>query len=232
MGCKIRELDIKKLQKEILCKCGRVESLASCYKEADDACQEDPRDVDTSSMKDEITEELPFDEILAEKRRKYTAKEEWEGYALRKKPSTMRENDTESDDIDESAETNNRYVSDVLLIKEGKNGKEEAHVLSWKLSLPDEFANINFYNGNSYSGRISRKMMEGEGTYMWHNGVRYEGQFEQNQIQGKGFLKWNDDCWYEGDFLDGIRHGEGAMVDRKHNCMHIGQWRIGKYKKV
>ncbi|XP_032688229.1 uncharacterized protein LOC116852217 [Odontomachus brunneus] len=193
MGCKIKESDIKELQREILCKCRRrAECIVPCYEEADDICQEeDIRDVDTSSSKDNgITkEELPFEEILAEKRRKYTAKEDfiyllyndilpafvtkWEGYFLRKKPSTMHKSDVEIDDVNvgEDEEIHEPYVNDVSLIKEGK---EEAHVLSWKLSLPDEFADISFYNNNSYSGRISRKMMEGEGTYKWHDGVQYK----------------------------------------------------------
>lgn len=58
-----------------------------------------------------------------------------------------------------------------------------------------------------------------------------QGEFEQNRIQGRGRLEWDDDCWYEGDFLDGLRHGEGVLVDRKHNRIHAGQWRMGKYKK-
>lgn len=81
MGCKIKEPDIKELQKEIPCKCEiRAEFIGSCYEEISDICQEeDIRVVDTFSVKDDkiIEEELLFEEILAEKRRKYTAKEEF-----------------------------------------------------------------------------------------------------------------------------------------------------------
>lgn len=79
MGCKIREFDIKELQEEILCKCKKTEeSLAPCYEEADVCQEEDILDVDTYLIKDDKIpkEELPFDEILADKRRKYTDKEE------------------------------------------------------------------------------------------------------------------------------------------------------------
>lgn len=88
----------------------------------------------------------------------------------------MFKNDIEIDyiDIGEGEEIHNLYVNDVSSIKDGKDEKEKIHVSSWKLSLPDEFANISFYNSNSYSGRISRKMMEGEGTYKWHDGVQYK----------------------------------------------------------
>lgn len=59
-----------------------------------------------------------------------------------------------------------------------------------------------------------------------------QGQFEQNRIQGRGILEWNDDRLYEGDFLDGLRHGEGVMVDKKLGRMCVGQWHMGKYEKV
>lgn len=71
---------------------------------------------------------------------------------------------------------------DVNESKESDNNSEEfnndtnksSFVSSWKLSLPDEFANIRFISNNTYSGRISRKMMEGEGVYKWSNGARYK----------------------------------------------------------
>ncbi|XP_014469332.1 PREDICTED: uncharacterized protein LOC106741638 [Dinoponera quadriceps] len=237
MGCEIKELDVKELQRKILCKCQKAEFLAPCYEEEDVCQEEDIEDIKALSMKDDkiVEEELPFEEILADKRRKYTAKEEWEGHFLRKKPSTIHKDDVEIDDNDigEGEEIDDHFVSDTSLIKEGKDeGEEEAHVLSWRLSLPDEFADINFYNGNSYSGRISRKMMEGEGTYKWHDGVRYKGQFEQNRIQGRGLLGWTDDRWYEGDFVDGLRHGQGILIDKKHSRVHIGQWHTDTHKKV
>lgn len=100
----------------------------------------------------------------------------WEGYFLRKKPPTIHKNNIEIDNVNvsEGDETDDWCVNDVSFIENEKKREEEAHILSWKLSLPDEFADITFYNGNSYSGRISRKMMEGEGTYKWHDGVRYK----------------------------------------------------------
>lgn len=71
------------------------------------------------------------------------------------------------------------YNKHDLFIKEEEKGNNKiisvpSEVSSWNLSLPNEFVNIKFYNNNSYCGRISRKMMEGEGTYTWHNGVQYK----------------------------------------------------------
>lgn len=59
----------------------------------------------------------------------------------------------------------NKYISD-----ESKSGFN----LPWKLILPDEFANITFISNNTYSGCISRKMMEGKGVYKWSNGAQYK----------------------------------------------------------
>lgn len=74
--------------------------------------------------------------------------------------------------VEENGREINNYNKNNSFIEKEK--KEEDKVISWKLLLPDEFADIKFYNDNSYCGRISRKMMEGEGTYTWHNGVQYK----------------------------------------------------------
>lgn len=59
--------------------------------------------------------------------------------------------------------------------KKYNNNKYETNSkVPWKLTLPDEFANVTFINDNTYSGRISRKMMEGEGVYRWSNGAQYK----------------------------------------------------------
>ncbi|CAL1674674.1 unnamed protein product [Lasius platythorax] len=238
MEYEMKELDMKALQEEILRKCRKKAEFLAPRDETKD--EEHAKDLheeeDVFSMEtDKIAEEeLPFEDILAEKRRKYTAKEEfiylmyndvlpfliaeWDGYFLRRKPLAKKLNKDDAEATEES---------DDSFIKEEEEKKDKISVPSWKLSLPDEFADIKFYNKNSYRGRISRKMMEGEGTYRWHNGVHYKGQFERNKIQGRGFLEWNNNCWYEGDFVDGLRHGKGLMVDREKNRMYIGRWHMG-----
>ena len=77
------------------------------------------------------------------------------------------------EDIDQGQDANkleeNNHNS-----KEYNNDTESNSISSWKLTLPDEFANIRFISNNTYSGRISRKMMEGEGVYRWSNGAQYK----------------------------------------------------------
>ncbi|XP_043511268.1 radial spoke head 1 homolog [Frieseomelitta varia] len=160
----------------------------------------------------------------------------WDGKHLRKKPKKILEVDEsrssyyEEDigkredykDADELEENNNNS-------KEYNNDTDKSNsISSWKLTLPDEFANIRFINNNTYSGRISRKMMEGEGVYRWSNGAQYKGEFEQNLMHGKGLLEWNNVCWYEGDFMNGYRHGRGIMVDGENRYMYTGQWYMGQ----
>lgn len=81
MEYEIKELDMKALQEEILRKCRKKpEFLTPRDKTEDEEHEvEDLREEeDVLSMKtDKITEELPFEDILAEKRRKYTAREEF-----------------------------------------------------------------------------------------------------------------------------------------------------------
>lgn len=74
-----------------------------------------------------------------------------------------------SEEIRDGNENNNSFT------EEGEEEKDKIiSIPPWKLSLPDEFADVKFYNNNSYRGRVSRKMMEGDGTYVWHNGVQYK----------------------------------------------------------
>jgi len=81
----------------------------------------------------------------------------------------------DAETIEESKEIDDDNKNDDLFIKEEETKKDKIiAVSSGKLSLPDEFVNIKFYNNNSYCGRISRKMMEGEGIYTWHNSVQYK----------------------------------------------------------
>lgn len=81
MEYKIRELDMQALQKEILRKCRRKTELLALSDETEDDehKEEDLHEEDEASIETEKTtdKELSFEDILAEKRRKYTIKEEF-----------------------------------------------------------------------------------------------------------------------------------------------------------
>ncbi|XP_034188696.1 uncharacterized protein LOC117608151 isoform X2 [Osmia lignaria lignaria] len=181
-------------------------------------------------------EELPLEDILAEKRRKYTIEEEftfllyndllqfflkeWDGEILRKKPKNKIDDDNES--------VNELKNNDTDYKEHNEETSKSNSNMYWKMTAPDEFANIKFISNNTYTGRISRKMMEGKGVYRWSNGAQYKGDFEQNRMHGKGLLEWNSNCWYEGDFVNGYRHGRGIMVDGENRYMYTGIWYMGQ----
>lgn len=81
MALEIKELDVDALRKEILYKCKKEpEYLASRTETKDHEYRQkaDVQEEDILSMKtDEVEEMAPFEDILAEKRREYTAKEEF-----------------------------------------------------------------------------------------------------------------------------------------------------------
>ncbi|XP_076637035.1 uncharacterized protein LOC143349576 [Colletes latitarsis] len=188
-------------------------------------------------------DELIFPPILAEERREYSTKEEfiyllyndmlkyfikkWDGkFATEKSAKKFNADSGEESDEDEDAEEiqDGESTNKLRRIKsEFKTGLK----LPWKLTLPDEIANITFINNNTYRGYISRKMMEGKGLYRWSNGAQYKGEFEQNLMHGRGLLEWNNNCWYEGDFANGYRHGRGLLVNGDNRFMYTGQWDTG-----
>lgn len=99
----------------------------------------------------------------------------WNGYFLQRERFARRFDQEDTETSEESEEVSDYNKNDNSFGEEEEEEKNK--IISappWKLSLPDEFADIKFYNDNSYCGRISRKMMEGDGTYIWQNGVQYE----------------------------------------------------------
>ncbi|CAK9826598.1 Radial spoke head 10 homolog B2 [Anthophora retusa] len=230
------------LQEMIMQKCRKVIPLTSFDEEEEfEDFEEEER---------ETTHELPFEDILAEKRRKYNAKEEfisllyndilkhfvkeWDGKYLRKQLRKCVDDDYKEEEAENVYESksydnpNELKVNDNNFEEYDNNESKSSTDFPWKLSLPDEFANITFISDNTYTGRISRKMMEGEGVYRWSNGAQYKGAFQQNRMHGKGLLEWNSVCWYEGDFANGFRHGRGTMVDGENRYLYCGQWNMGQ----
>ncbi|KAK6632366.1 hypothetical protein RUM44_007408 [Polyplax serrata] len=83
-------------------------------------------------------------------------------------------------------------------------------------STPDEEINLVFTNGVWYKGRVSRKLMDGEGTYFWQDGTFYK------------VISCMLDIVYEGDVYKGFRHGEGLHCLYNSPIMYTGQWWLGK----
>lgn len=83
MEYEIKELDLRALQEEILRKCRKKPEFLAPRDERSEDEEHEAEDLheeeDVISMEiDKIAEEeLPFEDVLAEKRRKYTAREEF-----------------------------------------------------------------------------------------------------------------------------------------------------------
>ncbi|KAG7208859.1 hypothetical protein KM043_015044 [Ampulex compressa] len=245
------------LYAEILRKCRKSVISSELYDQSE-VVEEEEEDVQEMYNVEEVAEkiveeELPYDDVLAEKRRKYTAKEEfiyllyndilnaiilkWDGHFIRKKPlkamdddeNSVEENENNESSInaDDVEENNFKEIGQKF---DENNAQDSGKSLnpSWKLNNPDEYADIIFINKNTYNGRISRKMMEGEGTYRWHNGVQYKVWCLLTCLLDIKRNEWNNDCWYEGDFLDGLRHGKGIMVNTENHYMYTGEWQEGR----
>lgn len=71
------ELDMQALQEEILRKCRKKTEPSVLPEEAKEEHEEEEEDVTAIETEKIMDEELSFEDILAEKRRKYTAKEEF-----------------------------------------------------------------------------------------------------------------------------------------------------------
>lgn len=79
MEYKTKELDMKALKEEISRKCRKKTGPSVLPDETkDERKEEDLREEDVASTETEkIDEELPLEDLLAEKRRKYTTREEF-----------------------------------------------------------------------------------------------------------------------------------------------------------
>ncbi|KAK2575662.1 hypothetical protein KPH14_012058 [Odynerus spinipes] len=208
------------LVEEIIRKCGKT-MVFSEIEEEEEMVEEDLHE---ESVEDEgiKEEEFPFEDILAEKRRKYGAKDEfvyflyndllqyfvteWDGHYLRKKfiPSKIREKTDENiQNQHEGEEELSENIGKDCFDKDDNLVKDKRNILCPKLILKDEYVHLSFVNG------------------------LISGQFEQNQIHGNGMLEWQSNSWYEGKFAKGYRHGKGTLLDKDYHRLYIGEWHMG-----
>ncbi|XP_068903322.1 radial spoke head 10 homolog B-like isoform X2 [Tenebrio molitor] len=86
---------------------------------------------------------------------------------------------------------------------------------------------IIFTNGNTYEGRISKRIMNGKGRYVWTDGTVYEGDFKDGFPTGKGTMVLPDLSRYEGEFNQGLFHGHGFLNIVATPTFYSGRWRNG-----
>lgn len=76
---------------------------------------------------------------------------------------------------------------------------------------------LDYPNGNHYSGEFQDGLYHGEGKYSGANGMVAEGDFRQGLLQGYGRVEYSGGTYYEGEFHQNLRHGQGKLVNSNGN---------------
>ncbi|KAL0273834.1 UNVERIFIED_CONTAM: hypothetical protein PYX00_006409 [Menopon gallinae] len=122
-------------------------------------------------------------------------------------------------------------VCESLLSFSGETGDYERGSDStpcWSRVPPDEDVHLAFQNGVSYEGRVSRRLMDGDGKFFWEDGTTYCGEFVGGTATGFGKFEFPNQDIYEGKVYKGFRHGEGLQVMHESPVMYSGEWWMGK----
>lgn len=86
---------------------------------------------------------------------------------------------------------------------------------------------IKWYNGDRYSGNLSKSKFSGKGTYIWNNKERYEGNFKNNKPHGKGSFYYKNGDKYYGKWKYGKQQGKGTLY-KKDDTIIVGIWHEGE----
>jgi hypothetical protein len=70
---------------------------------------------------------------------------------------------------------------------------------------------IQWPNGDNYSGDIVKSQRQGQGNFIWASGQRYSGPWISDEAMGKGEMAFANGDRYEGDVAQGLPHGQGRM---------------------
>ena len=94
---------------------------------------------------------------------------------------------------------------------------------------------INYENGDIYSGSTYNGKRHGHGKYIWTTGEIYEGHWRDGFRDGYGKNKWPSGEIYEGEWKDDLREGYGKNT-WPEGAIYEGGWHldlkegfIGKY---
>ena len=87
-------------------------------------------------------------------------------------------------------------------------------------------AKLDLGDGRVYDGEWYMNQTVGKGTMTYENGRKYVGEWKYigtDQL-GKGQIFYEDGLHYIGEWaVDGLRHGQGTMVDKNGNT-YSGNW--------
>jgi hypothetical protein len=89
-----------------------------------------------------------------------------------------------------------------------------------------EEVEVEYTNGDSYSGAVSGAVRQGEGTYTFQNGDIYVGGFDQGVFHGKGVYTNEAGDMYEGTFVNGqiLGQGNATFASTPNYSAYDGFW--------
>lgn len=87
--------------------------------------------------------------------------------------------------------------------------------------------NINYNNGDNYSGKIINSKREGKGKMTFASGGYYNGDFHDDYYEGYGTL-CSKNTIYHGQFEKGEKKGKGKSENIKESTEFIGNWESNK----
>ena len=92
-----------------------------------------------------------------------------------------------------------------------------------RCQMPNSGLFEGWYLGDSLNGFGRFISTQGKNTF-------YIGMFKDDKFNGHGKMQYDDLSIYSGNWLDGERHGQGKLVDRKGKVTE-GFWLNDKFQK-
>lgn len=98
----------------------------------------------------------------------------------------------------------------------------------WSNNKPNGKGSAKYANGDSYEGEVRNGKRNGQGKYIHRNGDMYIGEYKDGLRCGHGTYRKNGEV-YCGDYKAGERNGKGTFHWRD-GCVDIGHYTGGKDK--
>lgn len=95
-------------------------------------------------------------------------------------------------------------------------------------------AQIQYSNGDKYSGKVEDGLKSGQGQYLWLSGASYDGTWKNDKMNGQGTYIYptsEEGFKLTGNFADGVPSGE-CYYYTTPSTKYKTDWRNGKCVKI
>jgi 1-phosphatidylinositol-4-phosphate 5-kinase len=82
---------------------------------------------------------------------------------------------------------------------------------NWKTGKLDGRGNLNWANGDHFSGCLSNGLRHGFGVYRCVNGDVYSGNWKKDKMDGRGSMNWANGDVFDGCWSNGLIHESGVF---------------------